>query len=36
MNVKEQELQAAQMRFLRSLLGLTRRYKQRNVDIRNK
>jgi hypothetical protein len=31
-----QKLEAAQMRFLRPLLGLTRLYRQRNSDIRNR
>jgi hypothetical protein len=31
-----QKLEAAQMRFLRPLVGLTRLYPQRNPDIRNR
>jgi hypothetical protein len=31
-----QKLEAAQMRFLRPLLGLTRQDRQRNPDIRNR
>ena len=37
LNVNEQkQLEAAQMRFIKPLLGLTRRDKQRNVDVRDK
>jgi hypothetical protein len=37
MNRKDQkQLGAAQMRFLRPLLDLTRRDRQRNIDVRNK